>query len=470
MNLQTLPRSGVIITKGPQNWQIFQRGRRGTADIEIEGTWSITETEFFVQARIVNEYTNAPVTRYLDWQAASMDLTAKRFAMTFRDVPQGGLYRIETRARRPNTPFRWALRGDCVHHIGVGDLYVIAGQSNASGTGKGTVTDGPELGVHLFGNNECWRLATHPLEDATDTLHPITITGIFHGHSPWLVFGKRIQTYTGIPVGLIPTALGGSSIKQWIKDDGQPGDLSENMADMIRKAGGSITGVLWYQGESDTTPEGVECYPNRFEKWVSLTRSLVNNETLPILTAQLNGHLDHDRPYMESWCHIRELQRSMARTMSNVHMVVTIDCSLSDEVHNHAASNVTIGERFADTALEVIYGYAIDSRFPEPVEVHFRNEQCIEVVFAHLSGDWTQVAKIRDFTVEDEAGIIPIRWVEVDDQNRVFIHLDRNATRFAVLHGLFGYTPSITLRDDGGRCMTPFSIPVQEIENTYNSI
>ncbi len=457
MNLQDFSRSGAIITKGPQDWQIFQRDDRGLADIEIEGTWSATETEFSVQARIVNENTHAPVTRHLDWQDASLDLEAKRFVMTFRDVPQGGLYRIETRVRRP---FSWALRGDCVHHIGVGDLYVIAGQSNASGTGKGTVADGPELGVHLFGNNECWRLATHPLEDATDTLHPITITGIFHGHSPWLAFGKRILANTGIPVGFIPAALGGSSIRQWIQDDGKPGKLFENMADMIRKAGGSVAGVLWYQGESDATPEGVESYSHRFEKWVSLIRSLVHNETLPILTAQLNSHLDQDRPHMESWCRIRELQRSMARIISNVHVVVTIDCQLSDVVHNQAASNVIIGERFADTAMETIYGYAIESRFPEPAVVLFQNDQCIEVVFEHLSGDWTQGSKIRDFTVEDAEGFIPIRCVEVDDQNRVYVHLDRKASRSAVLHGLYGYTPTLTLKDDGGRCMIPFSIPV----------
>ncbi len=53
------------------------------------------------------------------------------------DIPAGGLYRIESCLKEEkNTPLEWATRGDCVEHFGVGDLFVIAGQSNAVGYGK----------------------------------------------------------------------------------------------------------------------------------------------------------------------------------------------------------------------------------------------------------------------------------------------------------------------------------------------
>lgn len=452
---------GVTITKGPRHWQVLQRNERGVVDIEVEGTWFAEETEISVQVRIVDENTHRPVSLDLDWRDATLDALENRFSIVLCGVPQGGLYRVETRVRRPLSRSRWALRGDCIHHIGVGDLYVIAGQSNASGTGKGSVHDGPALGVHLFGNDERWRLATHPLEDATDTLHPVTITGIFHGHSPWLAFGKRIYARTGIPVGLIPTALGGSPIKRWIRDDGEPGDLFDNMADMIRKAGGSIAAMLWYQGESDANPEGIKTYKSRFQQLTERLRELVGNGALPVFTGQLNRHLHQDLPHQASWCAIRELQRCMAHSLHNVRLVVTIDCPLSDDVHNHAVSNVIIGERFADLALEMMYGALTDSAFPEPEQIRFGNDGCIEIEFAHLSGDWVQTARIRDFTVEDEAGFVPIGHIDVDEHNRIHIRLERKPSGGVMLHGLYGYAPTITLRDDGGRCMTPFSLPVQ---------
>lgn len=43
---------------------------------------------------------------------------------------EGGLYRIETCMNHAETngAIEWATRGDMIHHVGVGDLYVIAGQ------------------------------------------------------------------------------------------------------------------------------------------------------------------------------------------------------------------------------------------------------------------------------------------------------------------------------------------------------
>lgn len=460
--MTTLSRPGVTLTGGARHWQIFQRNGEGTADIPVEGMWSGGEDESSsVQVRIVDEATNRPVARGLDWQDAEMDRTEKRFSLRLRDVPRGGLYRIETRVRRTTGMDRRPLRGDCVHHIGVGDVFVIAGQSNASGTGKGAATDGPALGVHLFGNDEAWRLATHPVEDAADSLHPITITGIFHGHSPWLAFGKRYMAQAGNPVGLIPTALGGSAISQWIGDDGQPGGLFDNMADMVDKAGGSIAGVLWYQGESDAEPSRAERYRRRFVQLAERMRSHFGNPSLPIFTGQLNGLLDADRPYMESWCEIREIQRSLARELDGVRLVVTIDCALSDEVHNSAASNVAIGERFADAALEEVCGFSLGASYPDVRSI--RREyggRRILIEFDHLSGDWTQISRIRDFLVVDEEGIVPVAHVETDTDNRVHIELQRECGSGTMLHGLYGYAPVITLLDDGGRCLTPFSVEV----------
>ncbi|WP_409345228.1 sialate O-acetylesterase [Paenibacillus sp. MBLB4367] len=451
---------GVTITDGPSDWTIVQRKADGTADMTIAGTWLTPENDFSVQVRVVDEATQAPVTAKLDWHDAELDREAGTFLARICNIPQGGLYRIETRIRRPFAKDPRATRGDCIHHLGVGDLYVIAGQSNASGTGKGTVNDGPQLGVHLFGNDERWRLATHPLEDATNTLHPITVHGVFHGHSPWLAFGKAIVARTGIPVGLIPAALGGSPVRRWTG----PGlELFDNMADMIAKAGGRIAGILWYQGETDAAShERTEAYADAFRSFVAAAREMCGDDSLPVLTAQLNRKTSCDAAADRNWSAIRETQRQLAAEIADLHLIVTIDCSLSDVIHNNSASNVAIGERFAATALEHVYRLPADSRYPAPAEVTAEGEDRsrIRVRFADLSGDWTPSEQIGDFTVEDEAGFVELESVIAEANHDIVIRLARPPVGRTTLHGLYGADPVISLRDDQCRCIVPFSIVV----------
>ncbi|MDB5085775.1 MAG: hypothetical protein JWN30_2661 [Bacilli bacterium] len=448
---------GVTILSGPQDWQIFQRNEDGFAEISLAGTWKTDEPVYFVQARVVDENTNQPVTLLLDWRDADMDREAQRFKIVL-SVPQGGLYRIETRVKRPFAKDSRALRGDYVHHIGVGDLYIIAGQSNASGTGKGAANDGPMLGVHLFANDEKWKLATHPLEDATHTLHPITITRVFHGHSPWLAFGKKILSKQRIPIGLIPTALGGSAISRWVKDEEHKGDLFDNMADMVQKAGGRAAGILWYQGESDLSEQALERYADRFTRFVQQTRQLLKKETLPVFTAQINA-AHTEQPNDAAWSRMREIQRQLCQTLNQVYLIITIDCAMSDEVHNNAGSNVWIGERFADSALEHVYGEPILSSYPEVSRIQFlgNDRLAIQMDFTHVAGDWTPKGKPDNFSVQDEAGWIPIASLTYGESHTIVLNLQREPVGATTVHGLYGAAPKPFLFDDNGRCITPFS-------------
>lgn len=455
--------TGVKITDGPQDWQIFQRDRAGFAAIRLGGTWEADETEFYIQARVVDENLNMPVTAYLDWQDATLDLAAKRFSLTFEKVPQGGLYRLETRIKRPQAADPRPLRGDYIHHIGVGDIFVIAGQSNASGTGKGLVNDGPVLGVHLFANDERWKLAMHPLEDATNTLHPITITRIFHGHSPWLAFAKTIFLKTGIPVGLIPTALGGSPVSRWVEGGEGDGDLFKNMADMLQKAGGKTAGILWYQGETEVTQGTVGDYPRKFRLFVEAARALTGNPELPVFTGQLNAFVN-EAADAAGWTRMREIQRELSHRLKNVFLVVTVDCPLSDPIHNSSGANVWIGERFALAALEAIYGKPIGARHPEVTGAAFTGtaRQVVRLDFEGVGGGWTPDPSPAEFSAQDEDGWIEVATLNFGPDDSLLLGLNRPARGRTIVHGLYGLSPRPTLFDDNGRCIVPFSLTIEE--------
>ena len=53
-------------------------------------------------------------------------------------------------------------------------------------------------------------MASHPLADNTGTRHPVNQETVQVGHSPWLSFARTLRRFVPHPIGLIPTALGGS--------------------------------------------------------------------------------------------------------------------------------------------------------------------------------------------------------------------------------------------------------------------
>jgi len=208
-SMQKKDELGVLIEVGPQDWQIYQRGTDDTATIYLAGRWLTPQPhkKAIVAVRLVRESDGEPVLRSLNWVRATTTRTV-RWQVQLADVSAGGLYRIETALQLDDGPVEWGQRGDMVHHIGVGDIWLITGQSNSEGHGKSPAPDAPEFGVHMFHARGQWALATHPLGDSIDTRYLPNRLGSNPSHSPWLVFGRTLRAELGVPVGLIPASLG----------------------------------------------------------------------------------------------------------------------------------------------------------------------------------------------------------------------------------------------------------------------
>ncbi|HCQ00632.1 MAG TPA: hypothetical protein DIT99_08015, partial [Candidatus Latescibacteria bacterium] len=84
--------------------------------------------------------------------------------------------------------------------MGVGDLWIIAGQSNAAGYGRGPALDPPELGIHILKNEEVWDVAAQPLNDTTRSTHP-NLEQANPGHAPYLRFARDLKSALGYPIG-----------------------------------------------------------------------------------------------------------------------------------------------------------------------------------------------------------------------------------------------------------------------------
>lgn len=218
-------KKGVVIERGASPWQIFQQNEQGFAVIRLSGTAhrvrqsfelplefsAVPDGSITVKARIALESSGESV---CPWTVCRTDADG-RWSVTFDRVPAGGLYRVETYMEYQGWDGLSSTRGDMIHNIGVGDVFVVAGQSNAAGRAKNPVEDAPELGVHLLRDSGVWDLATHPLGETTGSVHQGHFENHNPGHTPWLHFAKLLKRELGYPIGIVMSAYGGAPLRWW---------------------------------------------------------------------------------------------------------------------------------------------------------------------------------------------------------------------------------------------------------------
>jgi len=437
--MKDLNETGVIIESGLQDWQILQQDGQGVARVRLEGRWLTGDpfSEARVLVRVLDETRLQPVTRSLDWSEAATSPDGT-WSVELARIPAGGLYRIETCLQLDGGPVEWAIRGDMRHHLGVGDIWVIAGQSNAAGYGRTPCFDSPELGIHMFASSAEWRLATHPLSDSTGTRYPASRERGNGSHSPFLAFARHLKAALGYPVGLIPAALGGSPLARWMP--GGSGDSYENMLALLRDAGGQCRGMVWYQGESDTGPQERGVYAEKFERMIGDFRKCTNRPELPVITAQLNRYIGepYDGPCHEGWEVIREIQRQLARRIDGVEVISTLDLALSDGIHNDSKANLAIGQRMANTVLGAVFGRDVKYRSPDLRAAVLVDPCAVELEFDHVDGRLhfeNNIPSQFPFAVRDAGGEVPVGSWAFTAKNRLRLNLARAVTGVATVTG-----------------------------------
>ncbi len=404
---------GVFITEGPLDWQIFQQDE-GKACVTLSGTFNAPQAAIDIGVesavpiiRVMSEQDNSQI---LPWTPMSYTTDKDPSSGTWETtltLPAGGLYRIETGldAKSSDHVYAWIFRGDLRLHLGVGDLFLVSGQSNSSGYGRDSAFDPPSEQVHLFRNRLTWDLATHPINESTfGADSPNAEMGI-SGVSPYLAFGKALNRTSNVPVGLISTSMGGQPISRW--DTRINGDLFRNMIDRMKKCGGKAAGVLWYQGCSDTTPERDETYLDSFLQVVNETRTELGYD-IPFFTYQLNRELSSKND--ASYGKIREAQRIAASRIPGVYILPTMNIPLCDGIHNNAHGNMQLGEKMAKLCAHVLYG--APSYFAPAIVSATVKSEVLTLTFSNMQRGFAIFTPNADdigFTVEDSKGSIAVK-------------------------------------------------------------
>ena len=225
------------------------------------------------------------------------------------------------------------------------DIYLLLGQSNMAGRGKLTdeyksISDPRVLMLTKAGE---WVTAKHPLHFDK----PVAAVG------PGLSFGIAMADASpGKMIGVLPCAVGGTSINKWVPGAFDPPTKTHpwDDAEIRIKEGmkrGVIKGVIWHQGESDSNPDSAAVYLDRLATLISRIRKLVGNDKLPFVAGELGRYEPHYK-------YINEVLANLAKKVPYTTLVSSEGfIHNGDNVHFDSPSADAFGKRYAKGMLEI---------------------------------------------------------------------------------------------------------------------
>ncbi len=155
-------------------------------------------------------------------------------------------------------------------------IYLLMGQSNMVGRDTSTIfSQTPEPRIGYIDGRSRWFVAVEPMHAGG--------TGV----GPGISFAKEmLKNYPDGKIGLVPCAVGGSPLKNWMK-----GAVNyENTLKQAKAAmsAGVLGGVLWHQGENDSyKAEDADTYEARLVEMFKNLRTDLGSPDLPIVVGQM---------------------------------------------------------------------------------------------------------------------------------------------------------------------------------------
>lgn len=272
-------------------------------------------------------------------------------------------------------------------NIAVGDVWLVAGQSNAEFT-VGWFKQGADWAKDcdyplVRFQKQTWQPPHMRKDDkwrvlGANSVKDFSATGFF--------FSKEIYKKHKIPVGVIVAAGGGSVIRSWISESAlaEISHAKETLIEPYKKAVADyevekaknpkkpprhplksfsglfnarvarlkdlpISGVVWYQGEADAMFAGGHIYREYLEALVKSYRAHFADDKLPFLVVEIPYYGNH---YI--WSDLRDSQRYVANKIDGVHLVSILD--LGDLKDIHPPKKPELGARLAAVADKIVYG------------------------------------------------------------------------------------------------------------------
>lgn len=266
VNSDSLSFTAPSFTQSAVPYRIFQRNASNQASVRVSGT-----------------YTGSPTSLEYSWNGGAwtalggtLGSGAFNSTITLTGPAQGDL---SVRFANKTSVFNTIIK------VGVGDVWIVAGQSNHVGGGGGSVfippvapAAHPNWSGSILDLTGTWRpnfeTDVDPFAKGTNATGFPTATatypGVFANGGAATYFGKLATKLmaAGIPTAFVVCSKGSTTLSNW--DVG--GQLNNATQDRATQIGGH-KGVLWWQGESDTI-SAVNTTRSAYE---ALLNTIINN-------------------------------------------------------------------------------------------------------------------------------------------------------------------------------------------------
>ncbi len=287
-----------LVLDAPRDYQVVQRNAKNVGTVRVRGKLGAGAEKADALDYRVSVDGKPGV-----WQKLGTPVKGGAFGATV-EVAAGGWYRFEVRAVVGGK----AVAAARVEHLGVGEVFVIAGQSNSANHGAEKQTT--KTGRVAAFDGDRWQPANDPQPGASGT-----------GGSFLPPFGDAIAEKFGVPVGLVACGVGATSVREWLPKgatfpnpptlegnvrklaDGRwesKGDLYAAFCSRMKALGpNGFRAVLWHQGESDANQTDAtrtlpgQLYREYVEKLIRDSRKEIGWDA-PWFVAQVSYHVPGD--------------------------------------------------------------------------------------------------------------------------------------------------------------------------------
>lgn len=222
-------------------------------------------------------------------------------------------------------------------------IYILMGQSNMAGRGVITTEFKAMKNdrVLAWQKDSTWVVATHPLH-----YDKPKVAGV----GPGLSFGFEMAAANpNIKIGLVPCAVGGTSIEKWAPGAYDSASKTHPYDDAVIRITnamkyGVVKGIIWHQGESNSSANHYDNYLPKLKALMAQIRQLVGSD-VPIVIGELGK-------YNSGYEAFNENLAGVTKIISNSALVTSEGLTdKGDNTHFNSESATEYGKRFARAML-----------------------------------------------------------------------------------------------------------------------
>lgn len=331
----------VFNASGPIDQAIIQRSSLTHGSISIAGTYNGPGVT--IQGRI-----RSGATVVVDW--TNLTKSGTTYSGAISAIPVGYGYSFDVRALDGGSSQLSILEGDAI--FGIGALLLVAGSSTP----------------------QKWLSSA---SDPTDEI-PNSINKKFTGSSWTVVEGNSAIRFTneivayhpGIPIGLIDTGLGGTTLIQWYltTDPNYIRSVTYTAA-----AGNVLEGIIVHIGSNDARSEIVydilehqTRYQTLITNWRATFIKAAFLATIPVYVMGCQRAQAEPDSSNAFWSRARSAEIRMVNSGTNMYYINVTDLPLigGELVHLDYNAMKTLANRVAKHYRKVIYGTTLDNNGP----------------------------------------------------------------------------------------------------------